>query len=100
MTVRYINPYTDFGFKKLFGEEASKDLLIDFLNSILPKEGVECPRCHAPEIIKNGQDNTHPTGNDTSVECATAPSMTSPAPSFLVIISPCPFGCCASILWA
>ncbi len=33
----YINPYTDFGFKKLFGEEASKDLLIDFLNSILPK---------------------------------------------------------------
>jgi predicted transposase/invertase (TIGR01784 family) len=32
----YINPYTDFGFKKLFGEEASKDLLIDFLNAILP----------------------------------------------------------------
>ncbi|MDR3108249.1 MAG: Rpn family recombination-promoting nuclease/putative transposase [Planctomycetaceae bacterium] len=30
---RYINPYTDFGFKKLFGEEANKDLLIDFLNS-------------------------------------------------------------------
>jgi len=33
---RYINPYTDFGFKKLFGEEASKDILIDFLNSQLP----------------------------------------------------------------
>lgn len=33
---KYINPYTDFGFKKLFGEEGSKDLLIDFLNSILP----------------------------------------------------------------
>ena len=33
---RYINPYTDFGFKKLFGEEASKDLLIDFLNAVLP----------------------------------------------------------------
>ena len=29
---KYINPYTDFGFKKLFGEEANKDLLIDFLN--------------------------------------------------------------------
>jgi len=28
---RYLNPYTDFGFKKLFGEEGSKDLLIDFL---------------------------------------------------------------------
>ena len=34
----YINPYTDFGFKKLFGEEASKDLLIDFLNQLLPQE--------------------------------------------------------------
>jgi len=35
---RYINPYTDFGFKKLFGEEANKDLLIDFLNTILPEK--------------------------------------------------------------
>jgi len=34
---RFINPYTDFGFKRLFGEEANKDLLIDFLNSLLPK---------------------------------------------------------------
>jgi len=36
MRARYINPYTDFGFKKLFGEEASKDLLVDFLNELLP----------------------------------------------------------------
>ena len=35
---KYINPYTDFGFKKLFGEEANKDLLIDFLNTILPEK--------------------------------------------------------------
>ena len=34
---RYINPYTDFGFKKLFGEEGSKPLLKDFLNELLPK---------------------------------------------------------------
>ncbi len=34
---RYINPYTDFGFKKLFGEDANKDLLIDFLNQLLPE---------------------------------------------------------------
>jgi predicted transposase/invertase (TIGR01784 family) len=32
----FLNPYTDFGFKKLFGEEGSKDLLIDFLNELLP----------------------------------------------------------------
>lgn len=35
---KYINPYTDFGFKKLFGEEANKDLLIDFLNTLLPEK--------------------------------------------------------------
>ena len=32
---RYINPYTDFGFKKLFGTEMNKDLLVSFLNSLL-----------------------------------------------------------------
>jgi hypothetical protein len=35
MISKYFNPYTDFGFKKLFGEEG-KDLLIDFLNQLLP----------------------------------------------------------------
>jgi predicted transposase/invertase (TIGR01784 family) len=33
---KYFNPYTDFGFKKLFGEEGSKELLHDFLNQLLP----------------------------------------------------------------
>ncbi len=33
---RYINPLTDFGFKWLFGTEPNKDLLIDFLNELLP----------------------------------------------------------------
>ncbi|MCX7099730.1 MAG: Rpn family recombination-promoting nuclease/putative transposase [Methylococcales bacterium] len=37
MTAKYFNPYTDFGFKKLFGEEGSKDLLQDFLNQLLPQ---------------------------------------------------------------
>ena len=36
MKARYINPFTDFGFKKLFGEEAHKGLLVDFLNALLP----------------------------------------------------------------
>lgn len=35
---RYLNPLTDFGFKKLFGTEPNKELLIDFLNQILPEE--------------------------------------------------------------
>ena len=35
---RYLNPFTDFGFRKLFGEEYNKDLLIDFLNQLLKAE--------------------------------------------------------------
>jgi predicted transposase/invertase (TIGR01784 family) len=34
---KYINPFTDFGFKKLFGEELNKDLLMSFLNELLPQ---------------------------------------------------------------
>ena len=30
-----INPYTDFGFKKIFGEESNQDLLLDFVNAVL-----------------------------------------------------------------
>lgn len=37
MKAKYINPFTDFGFKKIFGEEASKELLIDFLNALIPQ---------------------------------------------------------------
>jgi predicted transposase/invertase (TIGR01784 family) len=35
---KYINPFTDFGFKKLFGEELNKDVLLDFLNELLKEE--------------------------------------------------------------
>jgi len=35
---KYINPFTDFGFKRLFGSEFNKPLLIDFLNELIGKE--------------------------------------------------------------
>uniref|UniRef100_UPI004028328E Rpn family recombination-promoting nuclease/putative transposase n=1 Tax=Prevotella sp. TaxID=59823 RepID=UPI004028328E len=35
---KYINPFTDWGFKRLFGQEFSKDLLISFLNDLLEGE--------------------------------------------------------------
>jgi hypothetical protein len=38
MPDKYIDLLTDFGFKKIFGEEANKELLIDFLNSLLEEE--------------------------------------------------------------
>ncbi|PZX17938.1 putative transposase/invertase (TIGR01784 family) [Breznakibacter xylanolyticus] len=37
-TEKYINPFTDYGFKKLFCEEPNKDLLLDFLNQLLKEE--------------------------------------------------------------
>lgn len=35
MEDRFINPYTDYGFKKLFGTEQNADLLISFLNALI-----------------------------------------------------------------
>ena len=35
---KFINPFTDVGFKRIFGQEVSKDLLIDFLNDLLEGE--------------------------------------------------------------
>ncbi len=35
---KYVNLFTDYGFKKLFGEEPNKDLLLDFLNELLREE--------------------------------------------------------------
>ena len=34
MEERYINPHTDFGFKRLFGSEFNKELLVSFLNAL------------------------------------------------------------------
>lgn len=31
---RYVNPYTDFAFKLLFGTDLNKEILIGFLNAL------------------------------------------------------------------
>lgn len=36
----FINPFTDWGFKYIFGREESKDVLIEFLNDLLQGERV------------------------------------------------------------
>jgi predicted transposase/invertase (TIGR01784 family) len=38
MSVVFIDPKTDFAFKKIFGSEQNKDILISFLNAILYDE--------------------------------------------------------------
>jgi len=35
---KYLSPFTDYGFKKVFGEDGAKDSLISFLNDALPIE--------------------------------------------------------------
>lgn len=37
---RYISLLTDFGFKRIFGTDLNKDLLINFLNSLFNEEEV------------------------------------------------------------
>ena len=48
---RYINPLTDFGFKRIFGTEINKALLIDFLNVILP------PQHHVKDLTYRNTEN-------------------------------------------
>ena len=38
MSSRFVNPLTDLGFKIIFGQPASKDLLIILLNELLSGE--------------------------------------------------------------
>ena len=38
---RYLDPRNDIAFKKIFGSEQNKDVLIHFLNDILGKQGKE-----------------------------------------------------------
>lgn len=35
---KFVNPFTDIGFKRIFGQEVSKPLLLDFLNCLLKGE--------------------------------------------------------------
>ena len=35
---KFINPFTDVGFKRIFGQEVSKPVLLAFLNSLLEGE--------------------------------------------------------------
>ena len=37
---KFINPFSDWGFKLIFGQEITKDLLISFLNDLLKGEHV------------------------------------------------------------
>ena len=39
--VRYIDPLTDWGFKRLFGTEVNKEILLGFLQDLFPEKRIE-----------------------------------------------------------
>ncbi|MFT3949864.1 MAG: Rpn family recombination-promoting nuclease/putative transposase [Agriterribacter sp.] len=51
---RFIDPLTDFGFKRIFGSEPNKDLLIAFLNELFKGRKV------IKELVYNPQENDGP----------------------------------------
>ena len=55
---KYINLLTDFGFKRVFGSEPNKALLIDFLNTLLP------PHHHIQELTFKNTENLASTPLD------------------------------------
>ena len=63
---RYINPYTDFGFKLLFGTAMNKELLISFLNALLLKR----------EVIKDAfQYFSGNTGSENRLSISSLPGL-------------------------
>ena len=47
--MQFLNPRTDFAFKKIFGSAESKDILLSFLNAILNQQRWRLPpaqRCY------------------------------------------------------
>lgn len=51
---RFIDPLTDFGFKRIFGSEPNKDLLIAFLNELFKGRKV------IKDLVYNPQENSGP----------------------------------------
>lgn len=58
MEDRFINPYTDYGFKKLFGVEQNADLLISLLNALISNDGDPITSITYKNIEHVGEINT------------------------------------------
>lgn len=68
---RYINPFVDYGFKKLFATEGNKDILISFLNAVIEDAGDPIVELTHKNVEQIGEFN----GTKTSyfdVYCQTA----------------------------
>ena len=57
--VRYIDPLTDWGFKRLFGSEMNKEILLGFLQDLFPEKDIELipnPDKALEWALDNGKD--------------------------------------------
>ena len=58
MSGRYINPYTDFGFKYLFGTEPNKDITLELVNALLQgKEVIKSLTLQPTEQLGDTKDD-------------------------------------------
>nr|WP_316815835.1 PD-(D/E)XK nuclease family transposase [Pedobacter nyackensis] len=53
---RFIDPLTDYGFKRLFGSEPDKDIMIDFLNALFEGEKIVADITYSPTEY-SGEDS-------------------------------------------
>lgn len=54
---RYINPYTDYGFKLLFGTEPNKDITLELVNALLQgKEVIKSLTLLPPKELADKDD--------------------------------------------
>jgi hypothetical protein len=60
LTSKYVYPFSDYSFKKLFGRQASKKILIDFLNELehLAIYNIELPKFRKTEDQLNSRLDT------------------------------------------
>ena len=81
---KFINPFTDYGFKLIFGREVSKDLLIEFLNDLLEGERVITDL----QFLNNEQLPLYPEGRTqakkSSLKCRTVCKATSKNARFII----------------
>ena len=56
---KYINHFTGYGFKRLFGEEPNKELQLDFLNELLKNElgSITSLTCLKSNQLGHSEDN-------------------------------------------
>ncbi|WP_455637395.1 Rpn family recombination-promoting nuclease/putative transposase [Parabacteroides sp.] len=56
---KFINPFSDYGFKLIFGSEINKDLIISFLNGVLHDEVIVNITFRNVEMLGMKQDQRH-----------------------------------------